>query len=38
MRQVESGNLALGLVNIGANVLLSLAAVWAGMAIMQAVD
>jgi len=38
MREIESGNFALGLVNIGANVLLSLAAVWAGMAIMQAVD
>jgi CrcB protein len=38
MRQLEGGHFGLGLANIGANVLLSLAAVWAGMAIMQAMD
>ena len=38
IRQLQSGNFGLGLANIGGNVLLSLAAVWAGMAIMQAAD
>ena len=38
MRHLEQGHIGLGLANIGANVLLSLAAVWAGMAIMQSAD
>jgi len=38
MRQLEEGHFGLGLANIGGNVLLSLAAVWAGMAIMQAAN
>lgn len=38
LREFEGGNFTLCLANIGANVLLSLAAVWAGMSLMQAAD
>ncbi len=38
IRELESGHYALGLANVAANVVLSLAAVAAGMAIMQAID
>ncbi|MCI0360758.1 MAG: CrcB family protein [Planctomycetaceae bacterium] len=38
LRQFESGNFTLSLANIAANVVLSLAAVWAGMSLMQAAD
>ena len=38
IRQLESGHYGLGLANVAANVVLSLAAVAAGMAIMQAID
>ena len=38
IRELEGGRFGLGLANIAANVVLSLAAVWAGMALMQALD
>src|SRR4029453_11629450 len=38
LRQFEGGSFTPGMANIGANVLLSLAAVWAGMSLMQAAD
>ena len=38
LRELQSGHTGLGLANIAANVLLSLAAVWAGMSLMQALD
>jgi fluoride exporter len=38
LRQFEGGQFMLGMANIGANVALSLAAVWAGMSLMQAAD
>lgn len=38
LRDVQAGQIALALGNIGANVVLSLAAVWAGIALMQALD
>lgn len=38
LRDFQGGQPMLALANIAANVLLSLAAVWAGIAVMQAVD
>ena len=38
LRQMQSGHAGLGLANIAANVVLSLAAVWAGIALMQSLD
>ena len=38
LRQLQAGHTSLGLANIAANMLLSLAAVWAGRSLMQAVD
>jgi fluoride exporter len=38
LRELEAGQVGAGLGNIAANVLLSLAAVWAGMSLMQALD
>ncbi|MEX2175628.1 MAG: CrcB family protein [Pirellulaceae bacterium] len=38
IRQLEAGHLAAGMANIAANVLLSLGAVWCGLALMQALD
>jgi CrcB protein len=38
IRQFEAGQHSLAMTNIAANVLLSLAAVWAGMAVMRGVD
>ena len=38
LRDVQAGQPLLALGNVAANVILSLAAVWAGMALMQAVD
>ena len=38
LRELEGGKPHLALANIGANLLLSLAAVWAGMAVMRAID
>ena len=38
LRELQCGHTGLGLANIAANVLLSLAAVWAGMSLMQALD
>lgn len=38
LRELQSGHTAVGLANIAANVLLSLAAVWAGVLLMQALD
>jgi fluoride exporter len=38
LRELEGGQPLVALANIGANVVLSLAAVWAGMAVMQAID
>jgi CrcB protein len=38
IRQLQAGQAGAGMTNIAANLLLSLAAVWAGMALMQAVD
>ncbi len=38
LRELQAGHTLLGLGNIAANVLLSLAAVWAGMSLMQALD
>jgi CrcB protein len=37
-RDVQAGQPLIALANVAANVILSLAAVWAGMALMQAVD
>ena len=38
LRELHAGQVSVGLGNIAANVLLSLAAVWAGMSLMQALD
>lgn len=38
LRELESGRPLMALANVAANVVLSLAAVWAGMAVMQAAD
>lgn len=38
LRELESGQPLVGLANVAANLLLSLAAVWAGMALMRAMD
>jgi fluoride exporter len=38
LREFTGGQPLVGLANVAANVLFSLAAVWAGMAVMQAVD
>jgi fluoride exporter len=38
IRQLDAGQFTLAAANITANVLLSLAAVWAGMSIVQAID
>jgi CrcB protein len=38
LRELESGRPLTALANVAANVVLSLAAVWAGMAVMQAAD
>jgi CrcB protein len=38
IRELQGDQPLVGLANIAANVLLSLAAVWAGMALMQAID
>ncbi len=38
LRDFQAGQPLLALANVAANVVLSLAAVWAGMAVMQAVD
>jgi CrcB protein len=38
LRELEAGRPGIAVANIGANVLLSLAAVWGGMALMQAID
>ena len=38
IRELESGNIGLAVSNVGANLFLSLTAVWAGMALIQAID
>jgi CrcB protein len=38
LREMAAGRMGLGLTNVAANLLLSLAAVWAGMSLMQAID
>ena len=38
LREFEGGQPLIALANIGTNVLLSLGAVWAGMAVMQTID
>jgi CrcB protein len=38
LRELEGGQPLVALANVAANVVLSLAAVWAGMAVMQAID
>jgi fluoride exporter len=38
LRELEGGQPMIGLINIAANVVLSLAAVWCGMALMRAID
>ena len=38
VRELEGGQPLVGLLNVAANVLLSLGAVWAGMAVMRALD
>jgi CrcB protein len=38
IRELQAGQIAVGLANIAANLLLSLVALWAGLALMQAVD